>query len=136
LGENTEQDENGWILDDDDTRKEVHTLPAFLLVVERGEAVLVPEMRLEPARPPVPALRQHARTHACSATRVDVDEIPVFFFFFSWNRRTGDRSNADGHAFLLPSYRNSENDLPFLLSESDARKMEQEQGRKGRHGLG
>jgi hypothetical protein len=34
-------------------------LPAFLLVVERGQAVLVPEMRFEPARPPVPALRQH-----------------------------------------------------------------------------
>jgi hypothetical protein len=34
-------------------------LPAFLLVVERGQAVLVPEMRLEPARPPVPAFRQH-----------------------------------------------------------------------------
>jgi hypothetical protein len=27
--------------------------------VERGQAVLVPEMRLEPARPPMPALRQH-----------------------------------------------------------------------------
>jgi len=36
-------------------------LPAFLLVLEGGEAVLVPEMGLEPACPPVPA---------CNATRM------------------------------------------------------------------
>jgi hypothetical protein len=45
-----------------------HTLPAFLLVVERGEAVLVPEMRLEPARPPVPGV--HNAQHAASTRRV------------------------------------------------------------------
>lgn len=60
---------DGWILDDDDTRKEVHTLPAFLLVVERGEAVLVPEMRLEPARPPVPGVHNNTQ-HAASTRRV------------------------------------------------------------------